>query len=89
MRQRKASPRDKIAAQLTDTERLRIRRARMQQPAAIETLRHTNLPVHTEKADQTCPECGVQMVRRQRKRDHEAFWGCARFPHCRGRRRIQ
>ena len=42
-------------------------------------------------ADPACPKCGTQMVRRVAKRgpnSGQAFWGCLRFPDCRGTRPI-
>jgi restriction system protein len=36
-----------------------------------------------------CPACGASMVRRVAKKGGnagEAFWGCTRFPQCRGTR---
>jgi len=37
-----------------------------------------------------CPECGAQMKLRRPgpNADWEPFWGCNRFPHCRGTRQI-
>ena len=35
-----------------------------------------------------CPNCGLQMVRRTRKKDGSPFWGCRKFPDCRGTRNI-
>lgn len=37
----------------------------------------------------TCPQCGSRMVRRLAKRGRNSgnyFWGCSRFPQCRGTR---
>ena len=36
----------------------------------------------------TCPDCGWAMVKRRNRRTGEAFFGCSRFPACRGTRRI-
>jgi ssDNA-binding Zn-finger/Zn-ribbon topoisomerase 1 len=33
-----------------------------------------------------CPDCGGRMV--PRKSVFGAFWGCARFPKCRGKRDV-
>ena len=33
-----------------------------------------------------CPKCGSGMVRRNNRRDGTQFWGCTRFPACRGTR---
>jgi hypothetical protein len=32
----------------------------------------------------TCPKCGAAMVRRVRGKDRAPFWGCSRYPACRG-----
>ena len=31
-----------------------------------------------------CPLCGGEMVKRMRKSDGKAFYGCKAFPKCRG-----
>lgn len=35
-----------------------------------------------------CPTCGAPMVKRTNRRSHEAFWGCPKYPSCRGTRPI-
>lgn len=38
----------------------------------------------------SCPECGAPMVKRTARKGSNAgskFWGCSRFPECRGTRR--
>lgn len=42
--------------------------------------------VLTAGAAPPCPKCGRQMVRRMSRRSHHAFWGCSRYPFCRGTR---
>ncbi|WP_412481121.1 antitoxin Xre/MbcA/ParS toxin-binding domain-containing protein [Azonexus sp. IMCC34839] len=32
----------------------------------------------------SCPLCGSHMVERVRKSDKQPFWGCSRFPACKG-----
>lgn len=42
-----------------------------------------------ERSTPDCPTCGASMVRRVAKKGGnagEAFWGCTRFPQCRGTR---
>ena len=39
----------------------------------------TDLPQAPE-----CPQCGSQMNERVRRSDGAPFWGCSRFPKCRG-----
>src|SRR5690348_12218182 len=33
-----------------------------------------------------CPTCGAPMVKRTNRRSREAFWGCPKYPSCRGTR---
>jgi restriction system protein len=33
-----------------------------------------------------CPECGAEMTRRHNKKTGQPFWGCPKFPACRGTR---
>lgn len=33
-----------------------------------------------------CPSCGSAMVKRANRRSREAFWGCPKYPACRGTR---
>jgi predicted RNA-binding Zn-ribbon protein involved in translation (DUF1610 family) len=43
----------------------------------------------TEDSNVTCPQCGSPMVLRTAKKGENAgsqFWGCSRFPGCRGTR---
>jgi len=43
------------------------------------------------KPEPYCPECGACMVlKRPRKgQEWEPFWGCDRYPNCRGTRQIR
>lgn len=44
-------------------------------------------PLRTVSPDAPeCPRCGSRMVWRTRKSDGAPFWGCPRFPECRGTR---
>src|SRR5690349_8736840 len=38
--------------------------------------------------DVRCPRCSSGMVVRHNRATGEDFWGCSRFPHCRGTRPI-
>lgn len=43
----------------------------------------------SRSADQTtCPKCGGAMVERSNPKTGDKFWGCARFPKCRGTRKV-
>lgn len=34
----------------------------------------------------TCPKCGADMVKRLNRQTRDQFWGCAKYPACRGTR---
>lgn len=44
------------------------------------------LAVACERGELRCPKCGAKMVLRHRKSDGAAFYGCSRYPQCRGTR---
>ena len=50
-----------------------------------------NLPIVASSVESNadtpqCPACGKGMLRRSNKRSGQSFWGCSRFPACRGTR---
>jgi len=52
-----------------------------------EHVRHVKNIVSEKQGDVTCPQCGAPMVMRESKKGQNAgkqFWGCSRFPQCRG-----
>lgn len=49
----------------------------------------TRMPTAASALAPSCPKCGGQMVKRTARRGANAggtFWGCSRFPNCRGTR---
>ena len=46
----------------------------------------TPKPTVTNAGAPDCPTCGAPMVKRTNRRSHEAFWGCPKYPSCRGTR---
>lgn len=36
----------------------------------------------------SCPKCGGDMVKRANRKTGDSFWGCAKFPKCRGIRKV-
>lgn len=42
-----------------------------------------------ESSELACPTCGSPMVRRRRRSDGAEFWGCPRYPQCRGTRDLE
>ena len=43
-------------------------------------------PAATSMVAPDCPTCGTPMIKRTNRRSHEAFWGCPKYPNCRGTR---
>jgi restriction system protein len=46
----------------------------------------TPKPTAVTMAAPDCPNCGATMIKRTNRRSHEAFWGCPKYPSCRGTR---
>jgi restriction system protein len=46
----------------------------------------TPKPTAVTMAAPDCPNCGATMIKRNNRRSHEAFWGCPKYPGCRGTR---
>lgn len=46
----------------------------------------TASPEHDEAKLPACPKCGSTMVERANRRNGEKFWGCSKYPACRGTR---
>jgi predicted RNA-binding Zn-ribbon protein involved in translation (DUF1610 family) len=52
-----------------------------------EHVKHVKHIVSEKKKETTCPKCGSPMVLRETKSGQNAgkqFWGCSKFPQCRG-----
>lgn len=56
--------------------------------AAVATPRPiaTAAPEPTPSSDPVCPKCGEEMVRRSNRQTKVPFWGCTKYPACRGTR---
>ena len=69
---------------------------RDQKSSHVQNLRKTHpqpppAPVSSAPSPDTppaCPKCGAPMVLRTRRSDGGTFWGCSRYPSCRGIRNI-
>lgn len=57
---------------------------------AIEKLlTEPEIPIDTTKpSEYKCPECDGDMVLRTNRIDQNKFWGCKKYPNCRGTRDI-
>jgi hypothetical protein len=66
---------------------------RTQKTAHVQNLRKTHphptpAPASSPDAPPSCPKCGTPMVLRTRRSYGGTFWGCPRYPSCRGIRNI-
>jgi restriction system protein len=54
--------------------------------AATATIRPvvTATPGPTPPSNPVCPKCGADMVQRSNRQTKDHFWGCAKYPACRG-----
>jgi restriction system protein len=43
-------------------------------------------PDSTPSTNPVCPRCGADMVKRSNRQTKDDFWGCAKYPACRGTR---
>ncbi len=54
----------------------------------IACVRENKQPVSSGAAAPACPRCGAQMVLRTSRKDGSQFWGCPKYPDCRGTRQV-
>jgi restriction system protein len=45
-------------------------------------------PAVASAATPDCPSCGAPMIKRTNRRSRESFWGCPKYPGCRGTRPV-
>ncbi|MEM9060377.1 MAG: NERD domain-containing protein [Pseudomonadota bacterium] len=57
----------------------------LQEKAASETRAPSSIPADLE-GQASCPKCRGEMVKRVNRKTGDAFWGCSKFPKCRGTR---
>lgn len=50
----------------------------------VKNLRLNKKPVSTDSSPPACPNCGEAMVLRTSKKDKNKFWGCPKYPSCKG-----
>jgi restriction system protein len=49
---------------------------------------NTTEPETVPSLGPVCPKCGADMVKRLNRQTRDHFWGCAKYPACRGTRTI-
>ncbi len=53
-------------------------------------IKHVKTNATRQKNDKSkCPRCSAQMIERTNKKTGEKFFGCSRFPKCRGMRQVE
>ena len=55
-----------------------------QKAGHVANLRRNKEPVGVTEGTPVCPRCGSGMVLRARRTDGGQFWGCPKYPACRG-----
>ena len=55
----------------------------------VEALRDRIAPASVDATDVKCPRCGAPMVLRTSGKDGNKFWGCSKYPGCRGIRKAE
>lgn len=50
----------------------------------VTNLRRGKLPASTDIDPPACPRCGAIMLPRTNRKDQSQFWGCPKYPACRG-----
>lgn len=59
----------------------------LEKKSRAKTLAQTSRP--SNPASQiSCPKCGGEMVKRTNRKTGDTFWGCMKFPKCRGTRKL-
>lgn len=61
-----------------------IRNVQVAKP--VQATRPDSNPASAEEPTPECPSCGSVMIKRSNRRTREAFWGCPKYPACRGTR---
>jgi restriction system protein len=54
----------------------------------VKNLRRNKQAVHVDAGSPACPRCGAAMVLRTSRKDGSQFWGCPKYPACRGTRQV-
>ena len=54
----------------------------------VQNLKDAHAPASIHDRNVLCPVCGNRMVLRRSKRDGNQFWGCSKYPGCRGIRQV-
>ena len=55
-----------------------------QRASHVVHVRENKWPVSVDSAAPSCPRCGSPMVLRTSRKDGNQFWGCPKYPACRG-----
>jgi restriction system protein len=59
-----------------------------QRAGHVAHVRQNKSPVSVDGQAPVCPRCGATMTLRTSRKDAGRFWGCTRYPECRGTRQV-
>ncbi|MDX8355308.1 nuclease-related domain-containing protein [Cognatiyoonia sp. IB215182] len=59
----------------------------LEKKTAAKTVAHSSGNSNAE-SQTLCPKCGGEMVQRANRKTGDTFWGCTKFPKCRGTRKV-
>lgn len=54
----------------------------------VKNLRQNKAPVAASGPAPVCPRCGEPMVLRTSRKDGNHFWGCSKYPKCKGTKQV-
>lgn len=58
-------------------------------PREVPAIAQPDTPSPTFASAPTCPTCDASMLRRQNRGTRQAFWGCSKYPACKGTRPME
>lgn len=77
---------DALLALIRDVQNTSFSRTTPISPLAPATADPTTKPIAVSAALPDCPSCGAPMIKRTNRLSGDTFWGCPKYPRCRGTR---
>ena len=77
---------DALLALIRDVQNTSFSRTTPISPRAPATADPTTKPIAASAALPDCPSCGAPMIKRTNRLSGDTFWGCPKYPGCRGTR---
>jgi hypothetical protein len=60
-----------------------------QKAGHVAHVRQNKAPMSADARGAVCPRCGAEMALRTNRKDGNSFWGCTKYPACRGIRKAE